>query len=94
LQENPPTAGQAGRPAWIESVMFQGPLQRIALVGADGTPLIALITADSSSTYLHSPLTSGERCWAVWEAADERRLPADHPNQAPATPSCLSAHVP
>lgn len=93
LQENPPSSGQAGRPAWIESVMFEGPLQRVALVGADGTPLIALVAADSPSTILHSPVTSGERCWAVWEAADERRLPADHPNQAPANPPSVPAHV-
>jgi spermidine/putrescine transport system ATP-binding protein len=94
LQADPPASGQAGRPAWIESVLFQGPLQRVALVGADGTPLIALIPSDSSSTNLYSPLTSNECCWAVWEVADERRLPAAHPNQAPATPPSLPAHVP
>ncbi|MCP9771252.1 ABC transporter ATP-binding protein [Synechococcus sp. Tobar12-5m-g] len=94
LQADPPAAGQAGRTAWIESVMFQGPLQRVALVGADGTPLLALVAADSPGKTIHPPLTSGQRCWAVWDLSAERPLPGGSPDQAPTASRSMPAHAP
>jgi spermidine/putrescine transport system ATP-binding protein len=67
-----PTNGHVGVRCTVSDLVFQGPVVRVALAAADGSPLVAHVGADDQLPFLRP----GDHVWAGWEPAAARLLPA------------------
>ena len=81
-----PGAHQTGIPATVGEVIFRGPTVHVALTAADGAPLVAHLTGDSSLPTLRP----GDAVWAAWDR-DAAYLVPPQAGHSPAPPDPIQA---
>jgi spermidine/putrescine transport system ATP-binding protein len=77
-QPTPQTGGDQSVSATVTDLAFQGPIVRLALEAADGSPIIANVDPDADLPLLRP----GDSVWASWAQSAACVLPSV-PNQQP-----------